>query len=97
MNNYEVIVAADGAQTYLINGAEVDAQTFTTTQQQDPFQIAAAAAAKAEADRQAALATPITPQPIEGTTVEEVKASAEAAIADLAQQMQERLGLLAGG
>ena len=48
------------------------------------------------AAREAALAAPITPLPVDGTTVDEVKASAEAAIADLAQQMQDRINLIAG-
>ena len=96
MNNYEIIVAADGAQTYLINGEEVDAQTFTTTQQQDPFLIAAAAAAQVKAERQALLEAPIVPLPIEGSTVEDIKDSATAAIADLVEQMTARLALLGG-
>lgn len=41
--------------------------------------------------------TPITALPIEGTTVDEVKASAEAAINDLAQQMQAKIDALTGG
>lgn len=44
-----------------------------------------------------ALTQPITPLPITGDTVEEVKASAEAAITDLAAQMTERITFLSGG
>lgn len=49
---------------------------------------------QADADRLAALAAPITPLPIEGTTVDEVKASAEASIADLAVQMEAKIQAL---
>jgi hypothetical protein len=40
---------------------------------------------------------PITPLPIAGETVDEVKASAEASINDLANQMQAKIDALTGG
>lgn len=56
-----------------------------------------AAQEQAEADRQTALAQPITPLPISGSTVSAVKASADIAIADLASQMQTKIDALLGG
>jgi hypothetical protein len=55
-----------------------------------------AAKDQAEADRQSALTQPILRLPIVGETVDEVKASADSAIYNLAQQMQERLNILNG-
>lgn len=52
---------------------------------------------QAEADRQAALAQPLSALSIDGATVAEVKASAETAIADLATQMQAKIDALLGG
>jgi hypothetical protein len=52
---------------------------------------------QAEADRQTALAQPLTALSIDGATVAEVKASAETAIADLATQMQAKIDAIAGG
>lgn len=49
---------------------------------------------QAQSERQASLALPLAPLTIEGSTVSEVKASADAAIANLAAQMQERLNIL---
>lgn len=93
MAHFEIMIDAQGTPSYLIDGVAVDLATFEAARAEDPFE----AAIRERAAREAALAEPITPQPIEGTTVAEVKASAEAAIADLAQQMQDRLGLLVGG
>lgn len=52
---------------------------------------------QAEAERAEQLAQPITPLPIEGSTVAEVKASADASVKDLAAQMQTKLDALTGG
>ena len=52
---------------------------------------------QAEADRQIALAQPLSALSIDGATVAEVKASAETAIADLATQMQAKIDALLGG
>jgi hypothetical protein len=52
--------------------------------------------AVAQAEREAVLAAPLTPLPIAGTTVEQVTASAQAAIEDLAAQMQTKLDALNG-
>jgi hypothetical protein len=43
------------------------------------------------------LAQPLAPLPVEGSTVAEIKASADTAIADLAQQMQAKIDAIAGG
>ena len=56
-----------------------------------------AAQERAEADRQAALAQPITPLPISGSTVSAVKASADASVKDLATQMQAKIDAILGG
>jgi hypothetical protein len=48
------------------------------------------------AEREAVLAAPLTPLTIDGTTVEEVTASAQAAVEDLATQMQTKLDALNG-
>ncbi len=56
-----------------------------------------AAKDQAEADRQTALAQPLSPLPVEGATVAEVKASADTAIADLATQMQTKIDAILGG
>jgi hypothetical protein len=55
-----------------------------------------AAKEQTEADRQAILATPLAPLPIDGSTVSEVKASAEASIADLAVQMEAKIQAISG-
>ena len=47
-----------------------------------------------EAERLIALATPLVPLTISGTTVSAVKASADASVKDLANQMQTKLDLL---
>jgi|APGre2960657404_1045060.scaffolds.fasta_scaffold133425_2 ferric-dicitrate binding protein FerR (iron transport regulator) len=60
----------------------------------DPEHQASIEKQQADADRLAILAEPITPLPIEGTTVAEVKASAEASIADLAVQMEAKIQAL---
>lgn len=49
-----------------------------------------------EAERLIALATPLVPLTISGTTVSAVKASADASVKDLANQMQAKLDLLGG-
>jgi hypothetical protein len=55
------------------------------------------ALANAEArNRSDLLSTPLTPLPIDGTTVEEVKNSAEASVQDLAAQMEAKLQALSG-
>jgi hypothetical protein len=56
-----------------------------------------AAQEQAEADRQVALAQPITPLPISGSTVSAVKASADASVKDLATQMQAKIDAILGG
>jgi hypothetical protein len=58
--------------------------------------ILIAAQEQAAAEREATLATPISPLPIEGSTVAEVKASADIAIADLATQMQAKIDAILG-
>ncbi|HAM24197.1 MAG TPA: hypothetical protein DCM51_01360 [Actinobacteria bacterium] len=92
MTNFLIDIAADGTTRYFINDQEVDRATYEQAQAMDPYWQAKAA----QTAREATLAAPLTPQPIEGTTVDEVKASADAAVADLATQMQERIALLAG-
>ena len=54
------------------------------------------AEAVAQAEREAVLAQPLVALPIDGTTVEEVKQSAEASVQDLAQQMETKLQALTG-
>ena len=55
------------------------------------------AATNVEAQRRSEiLSTPIEAPPITGTTVEEVKTSAEAAISDLAAQMEAKIQILLG-
>ena len=54
------------------------------------------AEAVAQAQREAVLAAPLTPLPIDGATVEQDTASAQAAIEDLAAQMQTKLDALNG-
>lgn len=88
----ENLYALDGV--LYLNGVpctQDEAQAYLAT---DPEHQAALALQQAEADRQAALAAPIAPLPIEGTTVAEVKASAEASIADLAVQMEAKIQAL---
>ena len=91
----ENLYALDGV--LYLNGVpctQDEAQAYLAT---DPEHQAYLATARAEADRQAALAAPLTPLPVEGATVAEVKASADTAIADLAQQMQAKIDAIAGG
>ena len=52
---------------------------------------------QAEANRLAILSQPLTPLPIDGATIEEVKASADASVNDLATQMQAKLDAITGG
>jgi hypothetical protein len=56
-----------------------------------------AEADQAEQQRAEQLAQPLSPLPIEGSTVAEVKASADIAIADLAAQMQAKIDAILGG
>ena len=49
-----------------------------------------------EAERLAELSKPIVPLPISGSTISAVKASADASVKDLANQMQAKLDLLGG-
>jgi len=56
--------------------------------------ILIAAQEQAAAERQTILALPISPLPVDGSTVAEVKASADIAIADLAEQMQARINAI---
>lgn len=49
-----------------------------------------------QAEREAVLATPLSPLPIGGITVEEIKNSAEASVQDLAAQMEVKLQALSG-
>jgi hypothetical protein len=79
------------------NGQVVESRSLTDDEARRVEGIARInAASQAEQERQAALAAPLTPPAIDGDTVAEVRASAEAAVADLAQQMTERLSLLGG-
>lgn len=55
-----------------------------------------AAQEQAELDRLATLNAPLAPLPITGSTVADVKSSAEASIADLATQMQAKLDAISG-
>ena len=91
----ESLYALDGV--LYLNGepcTQDEAQAYLAT---DPEHQAYLATAQAEADRVSALAAPLTPLPVEGATVAEVKASADTAIADLAQQMQAKIDAIAGG
>jgi hypothetical protein len=56
-----------------------------------------AAQEQAETDRLAIISEPLAPLPVEGSTVAEVKASADAVVADLAAQMQAKIDALTGG
>jgi hypothetical protein len=90
----ENLYALDGV--LYLNGVpctQDDAQAYLAT---DPEHQAYLATAQAEAERQAALAAPLAPLPVEGATVAEVKASAEASIADLAVQMEAKIQALLG-
>lgn len=84
----EVRIDADGARTYWIDGIETDQETIFAERDR--------LAAEEEAQR-AEVIRPLVPLPIAGATVEEVKASADASIADLAEQMNARLALLTEG
>ena len=94
---YETIIDPDGAATFLIDGQSVAEAAFVAAQDTDPIAIAQRAAQQAEAQRQAALAQPIAPLPISGTTVAAVKASADASVKDLASQMQAKIDAILGG
>ena len=56
-----------------------------------------AEAAQAETYRLEIIAEPLIPLPITGSTVAEVKASADSAIADIATQMQIKIDAILGG
>jgi hypothetical protein len=94
---YETIVGPDGVVTFHIDGQGVSEADFISAQDSDPIVIAQRLAQQAEADRQAALAQPITPLPISGSTVSAVKASADASVKDLATQMQAKIDAILGG
>ncbi len=94
---YETIVGADGVVTFHIDGQSVSEADFASAQDSDPVVVAQRLAQQAEDDRQAALALPLAPLPISGTTVAAVKASADASVKDLAQQMQAKINALVGG
>lgn len=80
------------------NGQVVETRPLTDMEARQVIEVARATTVwQDEQDRQAALAAPLTPAPIEGTTVEEVKASAEASLADLATQMQAKIDAILGG
>jgi hypothetical protein len=88
---------------YSLDGVIYDDDDNTITEPQlrdllanSPTYLEQQAQEQAAAERAALLAAPLTPPAIEGDTVAEVRASAEAAVADLAQQMTERLSLLGG-
>lgn len=93
---YEQIILPGGVVTFYIDGQNVSETDFVSAQDSDPFVIAQRLAQQAETDRQAALALPLSPLPITGSTVADVKASAEASIADLAAQMQAKLDAISG-
>jgi hypothetical protein len=91
----EILYALDGV--LYLNGepcTQDEAQAYLAT---DPEHQAALANQQVEADRQAALAAPLAPLPVEGATVAEVKASADVSIADLATQMQTKIDAILGG
>lgn len=94
---YETIVGPDGVVTFHIDGQGVSEADFISAQDSDPIVVAQRLAQQAEADRQAALAQPITPLPISGSTVSAVKASADASVKDLATQMQAKIDAILGG
>ena len=76
--NLEIKIAADGSRTYYVEGVETtEAEALATRDE---------LSANEPATLQA-----LIPLPVEGSTIEEVKASAEAAIADLAVQVNARL------
>lgn len=80
----EIKIAADGSRTYYVDGTE--------TTEADAMRVR-----DERATQEAVAFRPLVPLPIDGTTVEEVKASAETAITDLAEQMNVRLALLTEG
>ena len=92
MTHFEMMIDAQGVPSYLIDGGTVDLATFQAAQASDPVEIAI----RERAERLAMLEAPIVPLPIEGSTVEDIKDSATAAIADLVEQMTARLALLGG-
>lgn len=51
---------------------------------------------QAELDRLSVITEPLAPLPITGSTVADVKESAEASIADLATQMQAKIDAISG-
>jgi hypothetical protein len=80
------------------NGQVVDTRPLTAEETWQVSQIKAVNDShQAERERQAALAVPLTPLPVEGSTVAEIKTSADTAITDLAQQMQVKIDTILGG
>ena len=84
--NLEIQIALDGSRTYWVDGVQTD--ETTAFQERDKMQ------AEEEAKKQSSI---IAPLPIEGSTVDEIKASAETVIADLATQMQAKIDAILGG
>lgn len=82
----EIKIDIDGSRTYWVDGIQTDEATAFA--ERDKRQ------AEDEAKRQSSM---ITPLPIDGATVDEVKTSAEIVIADLAQQMQAKIDAIIGG
>lgn len=93
---YKTIISSDGVATFHIDGQSVSEVDFASAQDSDPVVIAQRLAQQKEADCQATLALPLTPLPITGSTVADVKESAEASIADLATQMQAKIDAISG-
>ena len=93
---YEQIILPNGVMTFHIDGQSVSEADFLSAQDSDPVVIAQRLAQQAETDRQTAISLPLVPLPITGSTIADVKASAEASIADLATQMQTKLDAIIG-
>lgn len=81
----EIKIASDGSRTFFVDGVEVP--------EGDAMRIRDDRAA-AEQTVEGAVFSPLVPLPISGATIEEIKVSADAAIADLAYQMENRLVLI---
>lgn len=80
------------------NGQVVETRPLTDIEARQVAEVARATTVwQAEEARRETLAAPIAPLPIDGSTVAEVKASAETAIADLASQMQTKIDAILGG
>jgi hypothetical protein len=90
----DFVVGPMGEQMDATEYAEACASALAFQAEQSAY---IAAQEQAEADRQTALAQPLAPLPVEGSTVAEVKASAGVSIADLASQMQAKIDAILGG